>query len=70
MLIDTGSNVNIIDKNSFEKVAGKNKNRLKPSNAKIYPYASEQLVTKGYFMCKFETPDKMTVQKCYVVSKD
>ena len=70
-LIDTGSSVNIIDKNSFEKVAEKNKNiRLKPSKTKIYPYASEPLVTKGYIICKFETPHKVTVQKCYVVNKN
>ena len=56
---------------SFEKVAEKIKNiRLKPSKTKIYPYASETLVTKGYFMCKFETPHKIAVQKCYVVNKD
>ena len=62
MLIDTGSSVNIIDKNSFEKVAGKNKNiRLQPSKTKIYPYVSEPLVTKGYFICKF-TKRQITLQ--------
>ena len=55
MIIDTGSSVNITDKNSFEKVAEVS---LKPSKTKIYPYASEPLVTKGYFTCKFETPQK------------
>ena len=61
MLIDTGSSVNIIGKNSFEKVAGKNKNRLQPSKTKLYPYVSEPLVTKGYFICKF-TKRQITLQ--------
>ena len=71
MLIDTDSRLSIVDKNSFEKVAEKNKNiRLKLSKTNIYPCASEALVTKRYFMCKFETPNKIGIQKCYVVNKD
>ena len=34
------------------------------------PYASEPLVTKGYFRCKLGTTYKITVQKCYVVNKE
>ena len=54
MLIDTGSSVKIIDKNSFEKVAEKKNMRLKPIKMKLCPYALEPLVTKEYFMYKFE----------------
>ena len=43
---------------------------MKPSKTKIYAYASEPLVTKGYFKCSLETPYKITVQKCYTVNKD
>ena len=47
ILINKGSSINTTDKNSFERVAEKNIN-LEPSKTKIYPYASEPLVTKGH----------------------
>ena len=47
ILINKGSSINTTDKNSFERDAEKNIN-LEPSKTKIYPYASEPLVTKGH----------------------
>ena len=42
ILIDTGSSVNLIDKNTFHKIVKVNKSLiLKKANTKIFPYASD-----------------------------
>ena len=69
ILINKGSSINTTDKNSFERIAEKNIN-LEPSKTKIYPYASEPLVTKRHFRFKFGMPYIITVQKWQVVNRE
>ena len=69
MIIDSGSSINIIDKNTFEEIKKENKNLVLLQNikTKIFPYASKPVKTLGYFRATLETKNKITTEKVFVV---
>jgi len=69
MIIDSGSSINIIDKDTFEKIKKRNKNLVLSKNikTKIFPYASKPLKTLGHFQATLETENKISSQKVFVV---
>ena len=70
MLIDTGSTINIIDTNSFNKIQKNNNISLKQSKTKIFPYGSEKpLEIKGYFQAVIESKHRIITKKVFVVNK-
>ena len=70
MILDTGSTVNLIDKNTFDKICKRNKSlALKSTNSKIYPYASKPIKVLGCFQGTFENSKHISVGKVYVVNK-
>ena len=71
MIIDTGSSVNLIDKNTFNKLKAVNEHlKLKKSKTKIFPYASEPIKILGYFQGTFENKNHITTQRVFVVNKE
>ena len=50
LLIDTGSSIDIIGKNIFDRVQSKGRKiRLFKTKKKLYPYASDPIEMLGYF---------------------
>ncbi|XP_065665580.1 uncharacterized protein LOC136087004 [Hydra vulgaris] len=71
MIIDLGSSVNLIDKNTFERIKNHNPNLLlKKSSTVIFPYASTPLKLIGCFKAEIKTKNKITTNKIYVVNKN
>ena len=72
MIIDSGSSVNIIDLETFRTVQKNVPKALnvKVSKAKIFPYASKPINTRGYFITSIESERKFSIQKVYVVNKE
>ena len=49
-LIDTGSSIDIVDKNTFDRIQSKGgKIRLFKTKKKLYPYASDPIELLDYF---------------------
>ena len=71
IIIDTGSSVNLIDKNTFHKIVKVNKSLiLKKANTKIFPYASRPIDILGYFHGTFENKNHYTAEKDFDVNKE
>ena len=71
MIIESGSSVNLIDKNTFERIKNHNPNLiLKKSSTVIFPYASKPLKLIGSLKAEIETKNKITTNKVYVVNKN
>ena len=69
-VVDTGSSIDVIDKETFNKICENNKTiDLKTTKKRIQPYASEPIKIHGYFMGIIETKRKMTESKIFVVEK-
>ena len=65
------SSVNLIDKNTFERIKNHNPNLLlKKSSTVIFPYASTPLKSIGCLKAEIETKNKITTNKIYVVNKN
>ena len=68
MTIDTGSSINVIDKNTFAKLRNIT---LKPTSVKAYPFNSDKPVKmEGKFRALAESKHKFTVATIYVTSED
>ena len=68
MTIDTGSSINVIDKNTFAKLRDIT---LKPTSVKAYPFNSDKPVKmEGKFRALAESKHKFTVATIYVTSED
>ena len=68
MTIDTGSSINVIDKNTFAKLRNIT---LKPTSVKAYPFNSDKPVKmEGKFRVLAESKHKFTVATIYVTSED
>ena len=64
MIIDSGSGVNLIDKNTFERIKNHNPNLiLKKSSTVIFPYALTPLKLIGCFEAEIETKNEITTNK-------
>ena len=63
-LIDTGSSVDIIDKNTFDRIQSKSR-KIKPfkTKKKLYPYASDPIEMLGYFESLIENETRYTTTK-------
>ena len=72
MIVDSGSSVNIIDKESFRKIQQKLKReiKVKSSKAKLCPYASKPIKTIGYFETIIKSTLRVSAQKVYIVNKE
>ena len=68
MTIDTGSSINVIDKNTFAKLRNIT---LKPTSVKAYPFNSDKPVKmEGKCRALAESKHKFTVATIYVTSED
>ena len=66
--IDTGSSINVIDKNTFAKLRNI---KLKPTSVKAYPFNSDKPVKmEGKFRALAESKHKFTVATIYVTTED
>ena len=72
MIVDSGSTVSILDNKTFRKIQNKLSKQIhvKKSKAKIYPYASDPIKTRGYFNTTIESTERFTTQKVYIVDKE
>ncbi|XP_065671738.1 uncharacterized protein LOC136089614 [Hydra vulgaris] len=71
MIVDSDSSVNLIDKNTFERIKNHSPNLLlKKSSTVIFPYASTSLKLIGCLKAEIETKNKITTNKIYVVNKN
>jgi hypothetical protein len=69
-LVDTGSGVDAIDKNSFEKIQSKVKIKLYPSKTKIYAYgAKTPLKTEGIFYGNVNYKGTQQICRFHVMSE-
>ena len=71
MLVDSGSSVTIIDKNTYDKLKHKNPSpTLRKTKTKLFAYGStEPLLIKGKFRTTFETKMRYAVSNVYVLNK-
>ena len=71
MLIDSGSSVTIIDKNTFELLRQREPSiKLQKSKTKLYPYgSSEPLSLLGKFQTTLETRTRLAATDIYVLNK-
>ena len=68
MIIDSGSSINIVDLDTFNRIKKRNKNlTLISTKTKIFPYASQPLKTAGYFNATIETDKRITTDKVFVI---
>ncbi|XP_047124179.1 uncharacterized protein LOC124806921 [Hydra vulgaris] len=71
MIIDSGSSVNLIDKNTFERIRSNNPNLIiKKSSTTIFPYASKPLKLLGCFKAEIEAKNKINTNNIYIVDKN
>ena len=69
IMIDTGSSVNLIDKNTYDKIYKRNESlKLKKTTTNIFPYESHPLKLSGYFQASIETNKRFSTSKFYVVN--
>ena len=67
-LIDTGSSIIIIDKNTFNRIQSKGRKvKLFKTKKKLYPYASDPIEMLGYFESLIENETRYTTTKVYVI---
>ena len=68
MTVDTGSSINVIDKNTLRKIRNV---KLKSTSVKAYPFNSKTPVRmEGKFRALVKSKDKFTVATIYVTSED
>ena len=68
MTADTGSSINVIDKNTLRKIQNA---KLKSTSVKAYPFNSKTPVRmEGKFRALVESKHKFTVASIYVTSED
>ena len=66
--IDTGNSIDIIDKNTFDRIQSKGRKiKLFETKKKLYPYASDQIEMLGYFESLIENETRCTTTKLYVI---
>nr|XP_047144581.1 uncharacterized protein LOC124818105 [Hydra vulgaris] len=71
MIIDSGSSVNLIDKNTFKKIRSNNPNLIiKKSSTTIFPYVLKPLKLIGCFKAEIEAKNKITTNNIYIVDKN
>ena len=69
-VVDTGSSIDVIDKETFSKIFENNKNiEVKTTNKRIQPYGSEPIKIHGYLTGMIVTKKKITESKIFVVEK-
>ena len=70
MIIDSGSPINIIDKQTFENIQKQKRHVLKTTNRSIISYGCKKpLKLIGCFQVSFENNNRFAVGKIYVVNK-
>ena len=69
--INSGSSINVIDKNVFGKLNPDNKIKLQRSKQKIYPYGTtEPLIMLGYFDMTLENKNVVVPARIHVVDNN
>ena len=67
-LIDAGSSIDIIDKNTFDIIQSQGRKiRLFKTKKKLYSCASESIEMLGYFGSLIENENRYTTTKLYVI---
>ena len=67
-LIDTRSSIDIIDKNTFNRIQSKGRKvKLFKTKKKLYPYASDPIEMLGCFESLIENETRYTTTKVYVI---
>ena len=71
VIVDTGSSIDLIDKETFNKIVKNNGEvHLHKTKKRIHPYASEPIKIYGYFKGIIESKKKITESKIFVVDKN
>ena len=71
MIIDSGSPINVIDLNTWQKIKKADNKKLVATKKKIYSYGNDEpLSMRGYFTECLETKNKIHVCDIYVVNKN
>ncbi|XP_065640555.1 uncharacterized protein LOC136073115 [Hydra vulgaris] len=71
MIIDSGSSVNLIDKNTLERIRSNNPYLIiKKSSTTIFPFALKPLKLIDCFKAEIEAKNKITTNNIYIVDKN
>ena len=71
VIVDTGSSIDLIDKETFNKIVKNNGEvHLPKTKKRIHPYASEPIKIYGYLKGIIESKKKITESKIFLLDKN
>ena len=70
MIIDSGASIDVIDKNTFEKITERIEIDLKRSKTKVFPYGGNKPLNMiGYFNGTIESKGRIVSSRIHVINK-